>query len=213
MSLEIETGLERSSSNDDIQIPAAQLRDLLGESMAGTWSISLRDEGLGIAGQLVGWNLKLNSQGAVEEFQRGLNIPDPVERETDNVWFDNSGRYAVARAMQSDSARIWDLAFAEPVRAIAVNENETLIGLDAGARHLVTATQGSINLWDTASGDRVLSLGVGATSSGARLTASGTHLFVEHRGDSETRLELWSLDEGVVTAELVVAGAAVAGGH
>ncbi len=204
--VEIETGLERSSSNDDIRIPAAQLRELLGESIAGTWSISLRDEGLGIAGQLVGWNLKLNSQGAVEEFQRGLNIPDPVERETDDVWFDSSGRYAVARAMQSDSARIWDLAFAEPVRAIAVSENETLIGLNAGARHLVTATQGGVNLWDTTSGDRVLSLGIGATSSGARLTESGTHLFVEHRGDSETRLELWSLDEGVVTAELVVAG-------
>jgi WD40 repeat protein len=204
--VEIETGLERSSSNDDIRIPASQLRDLLGESLAGTWSISLRDEGLGIAGQLVGWNLKLNSQGAVEEFQRGLNVPDPVERETDNVWFDDSGRYAVARAMQSDSARIWDLAFAEPVRAIAVSENETLIGLDAGARHLVTATQGRVNLWDTETGDRVLSLGVGATSSAARLTDEATHLFVEHRGDTETRLELWSLEEGTVAAELVVAG-------
>ena len=198
--------MERSSSNDDIRIPGAQLRDLLGESLVGTWSVSLRDESLGIAGRLVGWNLKLNSQGAVEDFQRGLNIPDPVERETDNVWFDESGRYAIARAMQSDSARIWDLAFAEPVRAIAVSENETLIGLDAGARHLVTATQGSVNLWDSATGDRVLSLGVGATSSRARLTENGTHLFVEHRGDSETRLELWSLDEGVVVADLVVAG-------
>ena len=204
--VEIETGLERSSSNDDIRIPAAQLRDLLGESIAGTWSVSLRDESLGIAGRLVGWNLKLNSQGAVEDFQRGLNIPDPIERETDDVWFDDSGRYAIARAMQSDSARIWDLAFAEPVRAIAVSENETLIGLDAGARHLITATQGSVNLWDSASGDRVLTLGVGATSSRVRLTENGTHLFVEHRGDNETRLELWSLDEGVVAADLVVAG-------
>jgi len=166
----------------------------------------LRDESLGIAGRLVGWNLKLNSQGAVEDFQRGLNIPDPVERETDNVWFDESGRYAIARAMQSDIARIWDLAFAEPVRAIAVSENETLIGLDAGARHLVTATQGSVNLWDSATGDRVTSLGVGATSSRARLTDNGTHLFVEHRGDTDTRLELWSLDEGNVAADLVVAG-------
>lgn len=204
--VEIETGLERSSSNDDIRIPAAQLRDLVGESLAGTWSISLRDEGHGIAGRLVGWNLKLNSQGAVEDFQRGLNIPDPVERETDDVWFDDSGRYAIARAMQSDSARIWDLAFAEPLRAISVSENETLIGLDAGARHLVTATQGSVILWDSATGDRVASLAVGATASRARLTESGTHLFVEHRGDSETRLELWSLDDEVVVADLVAAG-------
>ncbi len=40
----------------------------LGESLVGTWSVSLRDESLGIAGRLVGWNLKLNSQGAVEDF-------------------------------------------------------------------------------------------------------------------------------------------------
>jgi len=204
--VEIETGMERSSSSDDIRIPATQMRDLLGESLAGTWSISVRDESMGIAGQLVGWNLKLNSQGAVEDFQRGLNIPDPVERETDDVWFDDTGRYAIARAMQSDSARIWDLAFAEPVRAIAVSENETLIGLDAGARHLVTATQGSVNLWDAATGDRVATLAVGATSTSATLSASGTHLFVQHRGDTETRLELWSLDEGTVAAELLVAG-------
>ncbi len=204
--VEIETGLERAFSNEDIRIPAAQLRDLLGESLSGTWSISVRDEALGVAGQLVGWNLKLNSQGAVEDFQRGLNIPDPTERETDNVWFDTSGRYAIARALQSDSARIWDLAFAEPVRAIAVNENETLIGLDAGARRLITATQHSVNIWDTGTGDRVRSLPTGAAGTNARLTAGGTTLFVEQRGDVETRLEFWSIEQGIVTAELVVAG-------
>lgn len=205
--VEVETGLERASSNDDIRIAPEQLREMIGESLAGTWSISVRDESLGIAGHFVGWNLKLNSQGNVEDFQRGLNIPEPVERETDNVWFDASGRYAVARAMQSDSARIWDLAFAEPVRAIAVTESEVLIGLDAGARRLVTATQDRVNLWDTASGDRVLSIPVGSASSGAVLTADGKHLFVERRSDIETRLELWSLEKGAMTAEVIVAGA------
>jgi len=204
--VEVKSDVERASSNDEIRIASRQLSDMIGESLAGTWSVSVRDEALGIAGQLVGWNLKLNSQGNVEEFQRGLNIPDPVERETDNIWFDAGGRYAVARAMQSDSARIWDLAFAEPIRAIAVNENEALVGLDAGARRLVTATQESINLWDTASGDRVQSIPVGVASAGAMLTADGTHLFVEHRGDVETKLELWSLETGDMTAEVVVAG-------
>ncbi len=139
--VEVKPGLERASSSEDIRIPASQLRDLIGESLSGTWSISVRDENPGIAGQFVAWNLKLNAQGNLEDFQRGLNIPEPVERETDNIWFHKKGRYAVARAMQSDSARIWDLAFAEPVRAIAVNDNETLIGLDAAARRLVTASQ------------------------------------------------------------------------
>ncbi len=204
--VEIETGLERASSNDDIRIPARQLEDLKGELLSGTWSISVRDESLGVAGQLVGWNLTLNSQGAVEYFQRGLNIPDPVERETDNIWFDPSGRYAIARATQSDSARIWDLAFAEPVRAIALTENETLIGLDANARRLVSASQDRVNLWDTASGDRVASIAVGAASTTAVMTPDGAHLFVERRSDVETSLELWSLNEGEITAEVVIAG-------
>ena len=204
--VEVKTGLERASSKDDIRIPDEQLRDLVGEALSGTWSISVRDESLGVAGQLVGWNLKLNSQGAVEYFQRGLNIPDPVERETDNIWFDRSGRYAVARAMQSDSARIWDLAFAEPVRAVALPESELLIGLDAGARRLVTATQDTVNLWDTNSGARTRSLAVGPASGQATLTADGTRLFVERRGDAETRLELWDLNEARISAEVVIAG-------
>jgi WD40 repeat protein/subtilisin-like proprotein convertase family protein len=205
--IEVETGLERASSGEDIRIGPRQLRELVGESLAGTWSISVRDENPGIAGQFVGWNLQLNSQGTIEDFQRGLNIPEPVERETEDIWFDTSGRYAVARAMQSDSARIWDLAFAEPVRAVAVNEAEALIGLDAGAKHLVTATQDSVNLWETSSGDKVTSIPIGAASTSARLTAGATHLFVERRSDLESKLQLWSLATGELSAEITVAGA------
>ncbi len=193
--VEIETGLDRTSSNDDIRIAPQQLRDLIGETLRGTWSISVRDESLGIAGQFVGWNLTLNAQGNVEDLQRGLNIPEPVERETDNLWFDKSGRYAVARSMQSDSARIWDLAFAEPVRAITVNESETLIGFDTGARRLVTASQDKVNIWDTASGDQVGSIPIGSASANAVLTTDGTGLFVARRSDAETSLEVWSVEE------------------
>ncbi len=205
--VEVQPGLERAFSTEDIRIPANQLRDLIGEPLSGTWSISVRDENLGIAGQFVAWNLRLNSQGNLEDFQRGLNIPEPVERETDNIWFDVNGRYAVARAMQSDSARIWDLAFAEPVRAIAVNDNETLIGFDAGARHLVTASLDNVRLWDTSSGDQVASIPIGAGSSGAVLTADGTSLFMARRGDAETSFEIWSIEQRAMTASLKVAGA------
>ena len=204
--VEIETGAERASSGEEIRIGAGQLRDLVGESLQGTWSLSLRDERPGIAGQLVSWNLKLNSQGNVEDFQRGQNIPEPVERAADSIWFDREGRYAIARATQSDSARIWDLTFGEPVRAIAVNENEALVGLDAGARHLVTATQESVNLWDTASGARAAALDVGSASSAATLTADGRHLFVQRRSDVETNLELWSLEERALSNTVTVAG-------
>ncbi|MGB5166711.1 MAG: AAA-like domain-containing protein [Woeseiaceae bacterium] len=204
--VEVETGIERASSTDDIRIDSAQLRDLQGEQINGTWSLSVRDEALGVAGHLVGWNLKLNSQGVVEDFERGLNIPDPIERETDNLWFSKDGRYAIARAMQSDSARIWDLAFAAPVRAVAVGEGEQLIGLDAGARHLLTATQETVNVWNTSTGDRVSTLPIGAASSSSQFTADGMHLFVQRRGDTDTAIELWSLESSERTASISVAG-------
>ncbi len=204
--VEVDTGLERASSNEDIRIPAAQFRELIGEPLSGTWSLSIRDEVLGVAGHLVGWNLTLDAQGLVEDFQRGLDIPDPVERETDNIWTSSDGRYAVARAMQGDSARVWDLAAAKPIRAIAVNENEKLIGLDAGARRLVTATLDTVNLWDMTTGGRVASMPVGAASMTSSLTEDGAHLFVQRGSDTETRLELWSLDGAAIESELVVAG-------
>ena len=204
--VEIDPGVDRASANEDLRISTAQLRDMIGESLAGTWSLSVRDEELGVAGRLVGWNLNLNSQGLVENFQRGLNISDPEERETDNHWFSADGRFAVARATQSDSARVWDLAFAKPVRAVAVNELEQLIGLSAGARLLVTATQDTVNLWDTSTGNRVATLPVGAASASSMLTADGAHLLVQRRGDSDTTLELWSLDEASIDAQLEIAG-------
>jgi WD40 repeat protein len=204
--VEIETGLERASSSDDIRIPAVQMRDLIGEQLNGTWTLSIRDEALGVAGHLVGWNLTLNSQGAVEDFQRGLHIPDPVEKDTGNFWISRDGRYAVARALQSDSARVWDLAFAKPIRAIAVGQNETLIGLDKGARRLVTATLETVNVWDTTTGDRVAAMQVGRGSVTSRLTGDGLHLFVQRSGDADTRLELWSLEDAKLSAQLDIAG-------
>ena len=204
--VEVDPGVQRASSIQDLRIPARQLRELIGEPLAGTWSLSLRDEELGVAGRLVGWNLSLNSQGLIEDFQRGLNISDPAERETDNVWYSEDGRYAVARAVQSDSARIWDLAFATPVRAIAVNENEQLIGLGRGARMLVTATQDVVHVWDTATGDRVAALPIPAAGATATLAGDGMQLLVQRRGDEETVIELWSLEQGEVLAELAVAG-------
>lgn len=204
--VEIDPGVERAIATEEIPIPPAQLQDLLGEPLAGTWSLSVRDEELGVAGQLVGWNLKLNSQGLVEDFQRGLNVADPVERETNNIWISDDGRFAVARALQSDSARIWDLAFAKPVRAIAVSEIEQFVGLGAGARLLVTATQDRVNLWDTATGDRVASLDVGAAGGSSSLTPDGTRLLVQETDGQQTTFKLWSLDNAAVEATLEVAG-------
>lgn len=204
--VEVEPDLERMSANQDIRIPSTQLRDLVGEPLNGTWSLSVRDEAVGVAGHLVGWNLSLNSQGVVEDFQRGLDIPEPVARETDHLWFGKNGRYAVARAMRSDSARIWDLEFAKPVRAVAVNEQEHLIGLSRGAQLLITATQDAIHLWDTGTGGHMATLAVGTSVTTPLLTDDGAHLLIQRRSGSDTRFELWSLDNAKVVATLDVAG-------
>ena len=204
--IEIETGRDRSSVVDDIRIDRAQLAPLEGEALMGTWSLSIRDEGTGIAGQLVGWNLTLNSQGLVEDFQRGLDIPDPVQVDASNVWFSEDGRYAVARATQSDSARVWDLTFGKPIRAIAVTQGETIIGLDNGARRLLTATIDTVNIWDTATGDRLATLPIEGAGIAGSLTADRRSLFLNYPGDTETRFALWSLETLEQTAELSVAG-------
>ncbi len=204
--VEIDPDVGRAFANEDIHIDTGQLGDLIGESMTGTWSLSIRDEELGVAGQLVGWNLKLNSQGLVEDFQRGLNISDPVERESEKIWFGDDGRFAIARATQSDSARIWDLTFAKPVRAVAVSELEQFIGLSAGARQLVTATQDTVNLWDTSTGDRTATLAIGAASSTSTLASGGTHLLVQRRSEQQTDFELWSLADAAVSATISIAG-------
>jgi WD40 repeat protein len=205
--VEVDLKRERASSNEEIRVSSVQLNGLLGESLTGTWSLSLRDEATGVAGHLVGWNLTLNSQGLIEDFQRGLSIPDPTERETEQLWIGADGRYAIARATQSDSARLWDLAFAKPVSTIAVSENERVIGLDDGARRLLTATLDSVNLWNTVTGKRSESLLVGAASATSSLTADGRHLIVQYRGDIETRLELWDIDVAEKDSELIIAGA------
>jgi len=196
-----------SSANDEIRISREQLSPLIGEPLNGTWSLSLRDESAGVSGHLVGWDLSLNSQVVVENFERGLDIPDPVERASENLWFSSDGRYAIARALQSDSARLWDLNSAEAARTIAVPANEQVLGLSANAEYLVTTTQDTINMWRTASGRRSAVLDVGAAGTDAILGADGEHLLVPRRSDIDTLFELWSLSSGRIVAELSVAGA------
>jgi len=204
--VQIDPGVERASSGDSLRIPSAQLAPLVGEQLAGTWSVSLRDEQTGIAGYLAGWTLTLNSQALVEDFQRGIGIPDPVERETDRFWTSEDGRYALARATQSDSARLWDLAFARPLATLAITENEALIGVSGAARRLVTATLDAINLWDIATGKRVATLPAGPASAGATLTDDGRYVVVQNRSDTETRFERWQLDNAEQIGALTIAG-------
>jgi len=195
-----------SAANEEIVVSQNQLLPLLGESLTGTWSLSLRDEATGVTGHLVGWNLSLNSQVVVESFERGLDISDPFERPSENLWFSPDGRYAIARALQSDSARLWDLNFAQAARTIAVPASEQVIGLSANSEFLVTLAQNSVNLWRTSDGRRESALEVGTAITGTLLSADGRHLLVSYRSDADTLFEVWSLESAEIIAEMTVAG-------
>ena len=198
---------QSSASNDWARFERSQLAALQGEPLGGTWTLSLRDESDSGSGHLIGWELSLNSQVVVEHFERGLDIPDPVARASDNVWFSPDGKSAISRATQSDSARLWNLTNAQPERTIPVPANEQVLGLSNGAQFLITTAQNSVHLWRTANGRRHEALEVGAAGGNVMLSGDGEHLLVQHRGDVNTRFELWSLAEGSVVARLSVAGA------
>jgi WD40 repeat protein len=195
-----------SAANEQIRIDRAVLSALVGEALNGTWSLSLRDEATGVIGHLVSWNLSLNSQVVVESFERGLDIPDPLERPSENIWFSDDGRYAIARGLQSDSARLWDLRFSQAARTIAVPASERVLGLSANAEFLVTVTSDTVNLWRTADGRRHAALAVGAAAADAVMSDDGLHLLVLNRGDLNTEFALWSLASGEIVAELDIAG-------
>ena len=202
---EIEFDVAASSANEEVRFFGADLQELAGESLSGTWTLSIRDEASEIAGHLVGWSLSLNSQVVVENFERGLDIPEPAERESDNLWFSTDGRYAIARAQQSDSARLWDLAFAQAARTISVPASEQILGVGQNAATLVTVSQTTVNVWNTQTGRRSLALDIGAATT-TRLLPDGQHLLLRRGTDAETTFELWRLQDGEQLAAIVVAG-------
>jgi len=195
-----------SAANEEIRIPRGQLDPLMGESLSGTWTLSLRDESIGVSGHLISWKLNLNSQVVVESFDRGLDIPDPVERTSENLWFSEDGRYAVARALQSDSARLWDLNFSKSTRNIAVPASERVLGLSVGAEFLVTTTQNTINLWRITDGRKARSFELGASVADIKLGAEGRYLLVMYQTGLDSFFEVWSLADGEVVAETSIAG-------
>ena len=203
---EITVSQRSSAANEEIRIAGSQLEPLMGENLNGTWSLSLRDEATGVTGHLMNWNLSLNSQVVVETFDRGLDIPDPVERPSENLWISPDGRYAIARALQSDSARVWDLNFAQAARTVAVPANHRVLGLSAGAEHLVTVAQSTVTLWRTADGRRASSFELGTSVADTTMSADGRSLLVTYQSDPDTFYEVWSLTEGRVFAELSIAG-------
>ena len=195
-----------SAANEQVRINRDMLAPLIGEELNGTWSLSLRDESTGVTGHLVSWNLSLNSQVVVESFERGLDIPDPIERPSESIWFSEDGRYAIARALQSDSARLWDLRFAQAARTIAVPAGERVLGLSANAEYLVTVAPDTVNLWRIVDGRRHNMLAIGAAGANAVMSGDGLHLLVPIRGDINTEFALWSIATGEVVARLEIAG-------
>ena len=195
----------RSSTVEESRFPADALGSLRGESLAGTWTLSIRDETGDMAGHLVGWELSLNSQVLVENFDRGLDIPEPVERVSDDLWLSPDGRFAVARAPQSDSARLWNLAYASPTRTIAIPAGEQLLGLSSNADQVLTLAQNSVQIWDTQTGLRSASVDVGPAQS-IELLRGGERLLIRRSVEGGTAFEVWDLATSNVVAEIEIAG-------
>jgi WD40 repeat protein len=205
--VELAFDLPGAASPEVVAFGNEALKAMRGEPLTGTWSLSLRDEATGVVGHLHRWELELNSRAVVEDFERPLNLPDPVPRVSDDIWFAPDGRFAIARAMQSDSARLWDLANAQPDRTIAVPASERVLGVSNDAKYLITQLQNSVHLWRTDNGRRQASLDLGKASSGIVPSVDGEHILVSHHVNSNTNFELWSLATNAVVARLTVAGA------
>lgn len=195
-----------STANDFIRIDGRELDSLVGEVLSGTWSLSIRDEATGIVGHLVGWNLSLNSQVIVESFERGLDIPDPVEKDSDDLWLEGNGRFAIARTSQSDGMRLWDLRGGQAIRTLAVPASEDAIGLSVELGYLMTAAADTVNVWRVTDGRRQTSLATGTASQQARLSADGRRLLVQSRGEANADFELWSLETMKRLTSISVAG-------
>jgi len=204
----VELEFEASIAADNsIRFDSASLGEFLGEPISGTWSLSLRDESAAVPGSLRSWALSLNGKEHAELLDRNIDIPDPIARASNNIWFSDGGRYAVARAINSDSARLWDLLYAQPARTIAVPANERVLGVvGVNAEYLVTARQDAISLWRTSTGRRHSTLDIGEGNAELRLWASGKFLSVLRRGDAESEFELWSLEHATIISKLTVAG-------
>ena len=195
----------RSSSVEETRFPTAVLNELRGEPLSGTWTLSIRDEADDMAGHLVGWELSLNSQVLVENFDRGLDIPEPIERVSENLWLSPDGRFAIARAAQSDSARLWNLAYASPTRTIAIPASERVLGLSGNADRILTLAQNNVHVWDTNTGLRVGSVDVGPAQS-IELLSDGERLLLRRGVEGGTAFEIWSLESAGVLAEIEIAG-------
>jgi len=195
-----------SDAAAEVQFSGAVFSGFVGETIAGTWSLSLRDETAAVPGSLADWTLKLNGRSHTDALERSVAIPDPVARESNDIWFSDNGRYAVARAVNSDSARLWDLLYAQPARTIAVPASERVLGVGVNAEYLVTAGQGTVSLWQASSGRRYSVFDIGGSNAELQLSADGRYLSLIRKGDTESVFELWSLASARVLARLTIPG-------
>lgn len=203
LEMEIDAASQPSSG---LRFSNSTLSDFHGEPLDGTWSLSLRDETAAVPGSLMSWSLTVNGRDYADAIERNIDIPDPVARESDDIWFSEGGRYAIARSLHSDSVRLWDLLYAQPARTIAVPASEQVLGVARNAEYLVTAAQDAVSLWRISSGRRDTVLAIGGSNSDMHLTTDGRYLLVLRRGDEESMFELWSIESGESLYKLVVPG-------
>jgi WD40 repeat protein len=204
--LELDFNVSASSANDVVRFEPRELADLRGEPVRGTWSLSIRDEKPGVTGQLMAWDLSLNSEVQVEEFDRGMDIPDATPQPSDDVWTSADGRFAVARFSRSDYSRAWNLESAEALGLATVPLTERVIGVVDNGATLVTSAQDQIHLWNLSEGGAPDVLPAGKGSANAVLSGDGTKLLAVDITETGTIIGLWSLKDRKPLDSLEFAG-------
>jgi len=203
--VEVPYAAEAGANDATMAVTRAQLAPLVGEALAGTWTLSLRNESPNADSRLLSWRLTLNAETVNESLEQPLDIPEPVERPADFLWLSQDGRYAVARTRRSGSVRLWNLVYRSPTQTLPVPVRERVLGLGGNAEQLLTVAQDRVHVWNVADGRRVATLNVG-THQSLRLLDDGQRIALRRGVDAATRFEIWDVGTASKSAELRIAG-------
>ncbi len=185
---------------DSRQIPA--LRELLEESVGGTWTAYFTDLVQGIGGSLKSWSLEIDGQVATAEpsSQQGLlQIPEPkATRQATNI-LGPAGRFALSWPSSPEvrgDVLVWDIARAEVTARIPRPPEFTNAGFALGQRAVLLTIGRSLQVWDVQSASLQLTIPIESAFAPV-LSENGRFLVVDAvDADANNSLLVWDLEAG-----------------
>lgn len=203
---ELAIDASRATLDEPLQFRGPALAIFRGEPLSGTWTLSLRDEAPDVAGEFESWTLFLNGRPVVDDLDASVPIPEPLERASDEVWLSADARHAIARTLQSDSVRLWNLAYASPTRTLPIPASERVLAVSADGDRVVTQDGSEVHTWRTGTVGRESSVDVGVAQDVRWL--SGNRVLVRRELDTATIFDVYDLATGRRSSRLEVSGEA-----